>query len=159
MSVADDVDASDSTDSDGYVDMERDSDNEEEEDEEEDYEQQEDEEEENEDEDDGKEPQPIGQGEVVNTLTDDVDTIVDNQPIALPEQGQEMRKHTRLPSAPDPALWPQTPEPHPLPPIPETHPLCGLGQLGLLTPQKLHPAVRALRESEAARNTSGVDVE
>ena len=51
-------------------------------------------EEEDQDEDDGKEPQTIGQGEMVNTSADDVDTIIDDQPIVLPEQGQEMREHT-----------------------------------------------------------------
>ena len=48
----------------------------------------------NEDEDDGKEPWTIGQGEMVNTLADNVDTMVDNQPTVLSEQRQEMCKHT-----------------------------------------------------------------
>jgi hypothetical protein len=55
------------------VDMERDGDDEVEEDEEKD-----DEEEGDEDEDDGKEPRTIGQGEMVNTSADNVDTMVDD---------------------------------------------------------------------------------
>jgi hypothetical protein len=51
-------------------------------------EQEEDVKEEDEDEDDGKEPQMIGQGEIINTSADDVDTMVDEQPIVLPEQAQ-----------------------------------------------------------------------
>jgi hypothetical protein len=43
---------------------------------------------------------------MVNTVADDVQTIVDNQPIVLPQQGQEIREHTPLPqhlaSAPQP---------------------------------------------------------
>jgi len=71
------------------------------------------------DEDDGKEPRTIGQGEMVNTSTDDADTMVDNEPNVLPEQdqemaqGQEMREHTPRPQPPAPASWPQTPEPPP----------------------------------------------
>jgi hypothetical protein len=38
-------------------------------------------EEEDENDDDGKEPWTIGQGEMVNSSADDVDTIVDDQPI------------------------------------------------------------------------------
>ena len=37
------------------------------------------------DEDDGNEHLTIGQGEVVRTLADNVDTMVDNEPIVLPE--------------------------------------------------------------------------
>jgi len=48
-------------------------------------EQEEDEEEEDEDEDDGKKPRTIGQGEMVNTSAENVDTMVDDQPIVLPE--------------------------------------------------------------------------
>jgi hypothetical protein len=86
----------DSIDLDGDVNMERDSDDDEEEDEEEEDEEKEDEEvvdnkdedeEEDKKEDGGKELQTIGQGEMVNTSADDVDTIVGNQPIMLPEQG------------------------------------------------------------------------
>jgi len=54
-------------------------------------------EEEDMDEDDGKEPQTIGQGEMVNTSADDVDTMVDDQPIVLPEQCQEMREQIPRP--------------------------------------------------------------
>jgi hypothetical protein len=44
-------------------------------------------EDEEEDEDNGKEPRTIGQGEMVNTSADDVDTMVDDEPTVLPEQG------------------------------------------------------------------------
>jgi hypothetical protein len=36
----------------------------------------------------------IGQEQMVNSSADEIDTRVDNQPIVLPEQGQEMREHT-----------------------------------------------------------------
>jgi hypothetical protein len=53
--------------------------------------------EEDQDEDDGKEPRTIGQGEMVNSLADDADTMEDDQPTVLPEQGQEMCEHTPRP--------------------------------------------------------------
>jgi hypothetical protein len=96
---------------------------------------------------------------MVNTLADDVDTMVDDQPIVLPEQGQDMREHTPRPQPPAPAPRPQTPEPRPRPQTPETHPLRGLEHLGLVTPQNPRLAVPTLREAEAARNTSDVDVD
>ena len=156
------MDAPDGVDLDGDVDMEWDGD-----DDEEDYEEKEDEEEVEEeedeegdqDEDDGKEPRTLCQGEMVNTSTDDVYTMVDNQPIVLPEQGQEMREHTPWPQPRAPAPRPQTPEPHPRQQTPETHPLSGLEHLGILTPQKPHLVVPTLREAEPARNTSDVDVD
>jgi hypothetical protein len=40
-----------------------------------------------EDEDNGKEPLTIGQGEMVNISADHVDTMVDDEPTVLPEQG------------------------------------------------------------------------
>jgi len=66
--------------------MERNGDDEEEEvEEEEDEEEHEDEDEDkDEDEDDGKEPRMIVQGEMVNTLADDIDTMVENQPPGPP---------------------------------------------------------------------------
>jgi len=156
MRMEDDVDAPDGVDLDGDVDMERDGDDEEEEDE---KKEDEEEEEVDEDEDDGKEPRTIGQGEMVNTSADDVDTMVDDQPIVLPEQCQEMREHTPRPQPPAPAPRPQTPDPRPRPRTPETHPLSGLEHLGLVTPQKPRPAVPTQREAEAAGNTSDVDVD
>jgi len=167
MRMKDDVDALDGVDLDSNVDMERDGDNDEEGDEEEKDEEkedeeeveEEDEEEEEEDKDDGKEPRTIGQGEIINTSADDVATMVDDQPIVLPEQVQELREHTTQPQRPAPAPRPQTPEPRPLPRTPETHPLSGLEHLGLVTPQKPRLAVPTLREAEAAGNTSAVDVD
>jgi len=150
------VDAPSGVELDGNVDMERDGDNEEEEDEEEEDEEEDDEEEEDEeeeddedkdekeededddqdeDEDDGKEPRTIGQGELVNTSADDVDTMADDQPIVLPAQGQEMRENTPWPQPPGPAPGPQTPEPRPQPRTAETHPLRGWEFLWLVTLQ------------------------
>jgi hypothetical protein len=149
MRMEDDVDAPDGVDLDGDVDMERDGDDQVEEDEQE-------EDEEEEEEDDGKEPRTIGQGEMVNTWADDVDTMVDDQPIVLPEQGQEIREPLPQPPAPAPQL--QTLEPHPRPRTSETHPLSGLEHLGLVTPQKPRPAVPSLHEAEAAGNSLDVDV-
>jgi hypothetical protein len=68
---------------------------------------------EDQDEDDGKDPRTLGQGEVVNTSADDVDSIVGNQPIVLPEQGEGMHEHTPQPDPPAPAPRPHTPEPCP----------------------------------------------
>jgi len=116
-------------------------------------------EEEDKDEDDGKEPRTIGQEEMVNTSADDEDTMVDDQPIMLPEQCQEMREHTPRPQPLAPAPRPQTPDPRPRPQTLETHPLSGLEHLGLVKPQKPRPAVPTQREAEAARNTSDVDVD
>jgi len=116
MPLEDDVDAPCGVELGSDVDMERDIDDEEEdeveEDEEEEAEEEEDEDvEEDEGEDDGKEPWTIGQGEMVNTSADDVDTIVDNQHIVLPEQRQAMRRHNTLPQPPAPAPWPHTLQP------------------------------------------------
>jgi hypothetical protein len=110
------VDAPDDHDLEGDVDMEMDRDDEEEEDEQEENGKEEEEEEEDEDkekdkdEDDGKEPRMIGQGEIVNTSADDIDTMVDDQPIMLPEQGQEMHGQTARPKPLAPAPRPQIPE-------------------------------------------------
>ena len=158
-----DVDTPDCVDLDGYVGMETDADDEEEEDEEEEDETEEEEvdeeEEEDEDEDDGKEPWTIGQGEIVDTSADDVNTMVDDQPILLPKQGQKMGEHTPPPPPQAPAPRPQTPDPRPRPLTQETHPLSVLQYLGLMTPQKPRPAVPTLREAQAAGNTSDVDVD
>jgi hypothetical protein len=162
MRMEDDVDAPDGVDLDGDVDMERDGDDEEGEDEKKEDEEEEvvDEDQvEDKDEDDGKEPRTIGQGEMVNSSADDVETMVDDQPIVLPEQCQVMREHTPRPQPPAPAPRPQTPDPRPRPRTPETHPLSGLEHLGLVTPQKPRPAVPTQREAEAAANTSDVDVD
>jgi len=147
--MVDDVEALDSVDLDRDVDMQRDSDNEEEDDEEED----------DEDEHYGKEPRTIGQGEMENTSADHVDIMVDDQPIVLPEEGQKMHEHTPRPQHLVPAPRPQTPESCLQPRSPETHPLSGLEHLRLETPQKPHPAVPTLGESEASGNTSDMDVD
>jgi hypothetical protein len=85
MRMENDVDSPDSVDLDGDVDMKRDSDDAE----------KHNEEAEDKDENDGKEPRTIGQGKMVNTSCVDVHTMVDDQPIVLPEQGQEMHDHTQ----------------------------------------------------------------
>jgi len=90
MRMEDDVDAPDSIDLDGNVDMKRDGYQDGEQGEEEEDEPKEDEnvveeededEEQDKDEDDGKEPLMIGQGEMDNTSADNVDTMVDDQAI------------------------------------------------------------------------------
>jgi len=96
---------------------------------------------------------------MVNTSADDADTMVDDEPTVLPEQGQEMRGHTPRPQPPAPAPRPHTLEPPPRPRTPETNTLSGLEFLGLLTPQKPCPGAPTLQEAEAAGNTLDVDVE
>jgi len=161
MRMEDDVDAPDGVDLDGDVDMERDGEDEEDEEEDDEKEEEEvdEEEDEDEDEDNGKEPRTIGQGEMVNTSADDTDTMVDDQPTGQPEQGQEMCEYTPQPQPLAPAPRPQTLEPRPQPRTLETHTLSGLEFLGHVTPHKPRPVAPTLRESEAARNTSDVDVD
>jgi len=119
----------------------------------------EDEEEEDEDEDDGKEARTIGQRDIIYTLADNVDTIVDNQPIVLPEQGQKMHKHTPHPHPPAPAPRPQTLQLHPQQQTPATHLLSGCVYLRLLIRRKPRPAVTTLEEAVAAGSTVHVDVD
>jgi len=158
-------DSDDEAEEDRVEDEEQEEDTEEEEKEEEEAEEEEEEEEEDQDEkedeneDDGKEPRTIGQGEMVNTSAEDVDTMVDNQPIALPEQAQELHPYTQRPQPPAPSPRPQTPEPHPPLQTLESHTVGGLGFLGLLTPQKPCPAVLTLGGAGAARQTFDVDVD
>jgi hypothetical protein len=96
---------------------------------------------------------------MVNSSADNADTMVDDEPTVLPEQGQEMREHTPQPQPPVPAPWAETPERPPRPQTLETHSLSGLEFLGLVMPQKPHPAAPTLREAEAAGNTSDVELE
>jgi hypothetical protein len=157
--MQDDVDALDGVDIDSDVDMERDSadgEDAEEEDEKEEVVVDEDEEE---DENNGKEPRMIGQGEMVNSSADDVDTMVDDDPTVLHKQNQEMCLHTPRPQPLAPGPWPQTPEPPPRSRTLETHTLSGLEFLGLVTPQKPLPAAPTLRDAEADGSTLDVDVE
>ena len=117
------MDTLDGVDLDGDVVMERDGndaaeDNEEKKDENKEDEEEEvvvvdEDKEEDKDDDDGKEPWTIGQGEMVNILADDVDTMVDHWPIVLPEQGHKMCEHTPREQPPPPAARPLTPDPHP----------------------------------------------
>jgi hypothetical protein len=96
---------------------------------------------------------------MVNLSADDVDTMVDDQPILLNEQGQKMRKHTPWRQHMVPAPRSQTPERCLSPRNPEPAPLMGLEHMGLLTPQKPRPAMPTLEEAEAARNTSDMNVD
>jgi len=155
MRLKDDGDAPDGIDLDGDVHMIKDGDDEVEEDEEEEDEEEEDKEQEDEDEEedkdevDGKEPQTLGQGVMVNQSADNVDTIVEDQPIVLPEQGQKMWEHNQWPHSPECRTWPWTPE---------THPFSKLEHLGLVRPPKPRSVVPTLREVDDAWNTSDVDV-
>jgi hypothetical protein len=110
-------------------------------------------------EDDGKEPQTIGQGEMVIISADDVDTMVDDKPIAPPVQGQQMREHTTRPQPPAPSPLSETLDTRPPTRIPETHPLSGLRHFRLVTPPQSPPEMPTLREAEAAGNFSDVDVD
>jgi len=96
---------------------------------------------------------------MVNTWADKVDTLVNDQPMVLSEEGQGMRTHTPRTQPPAPAPGPHSAEPRPQPCTPETDPLSGLEHLVRVTPQKPHPAVPPLQEADAATNTSDVDVE
>ena len=112
------MDAPDGVDSEGDVDIEKnwDGDEEEDEDEEKDdeeVEEEDQEEEEDKDEDDGNEPRTIGQGEMVITSADDVDTVVDNQTVVQPEHGQEIREHIPRPQPAVAATRQQPTEPRP----------------------------------------------
>ena len=144
MRMEDELDALCGVDLDGNVDMQREGDDEKEEDEEEEHGEEEEDEDEDEDEDDGKEPQKIGQGEMVNILADKVDIMVHYQPIVLPEQGQEMRDHTLQLQPLMPAPLPQSSESRPPLRTPETHPLSELECLGLATLYKPHRAAPTL---------------
>jgi len=162
MRMEDDVDAPDGVDLDGHVYIEKNGDDEEEKDEEEEIkvvEDEKEEEEENEDEDDGKKPQTISQGEIVNTSADDIDTMVEHQPIVLPDQGLEMHKHTPRPQSLASDQPPQTPERSPQPSMPETDSPSRLENLRLVTLQKPRLVVPSLQEDQAAGITSDVDVD
>jgi len=111
------------------------------------------------DEDDGKEPGTIGQGQMVSTSADDVDTMVKDHPNVLAEEGNKMCDHTQWPYCLAPATWPQTQEPHPRPQTLQTHPVSGLKDLGLVMAQRSHSAVPTRLQDKAARNNIVVDVD
>jgi len=121
-------------------------------------EEEEEKEEEDENVNDGKEPRTIGQGEIVTTSADNVDAMIVNQPIMIPEQGQEMEKHTPGPQLPEPAPWPETPQPCPPPQTPEIHPLTWLESFGLVMAQICCAGLPAPQGSEGARITLDVNV-
>jgi hypothetical protein len=138
---------------------------EEEEDEEEDHEKEEEEDHENkdededEDEDDGKEPWTTGQGEMVNTSTDEDETMEDDLPMLQPEQGQETCEHTPQPHPTAPASPPSTPDHRQQPRTLETDPLSALEILWPVTPRTPRTAVPTLCGAVAARNSVDVDVD
>jgi len=164
MRMEDDVDALYSVDLYSDVDMARHGDNEKEEEKyeddvgEKDEDEEDEDKEEDEDEDDGKEPQTIDLGDMVNTSAYDVDTMSDNQPIMLPEQGQERCKSTPQPQPPVTTPQTQTLDPHRWPRYPETHLLSGLLSVGPVMRQDPRPQVPPLRDADAAGNSSDVDV-
>jgi len=141
--------------------MERDGDNEEDDEDGEDAEEHDDEEEKEEDqgEDDGKQPRMSGQGEMVNPSDDDVDTMVDVEPIVLRKQGPEMAEHTPRAQLAPRAPRPHTAEPRTRPQTPETHLHSGAEVLVLMMAKKPHPVVPTLRRAEEAWNTCDVDVD
>jgi len=161
LCMEDDVDTVLGIDLDVNVDMEMHCDDEEEDNEErkdQEKDEEEEDEEEDENEDNGKEPQMIGQGEMEKTSSDDVDTMVDNQPTVLPEQGQEFREHTPYPQPPLSALRPATPDPRLRPRTWENHTLSRLECLGLVLLQKPGPAVPTLPEDEGAGKPMDINV-
>jgi hypothetical protein len=108
--MEDDVDEADGVDLGGVVDMQKDGNDDEGEYEaqadKEEVEEEDEDEEEDQDEDDSKEPRTLGQGEIVHTSADDVDILVNDEPVVVPDQAQQMRAHTPLPQ-------PQVRAPHP----------------------------------------------
>jgi hypothetical protein len=76
----------------------------------------------------------MGEREMINTSADDTDTMVDDQPSALPKHAQEMLENTPWVQALAPTAQPETPEPHTRQQTPETHTPSGLEFLGLVTP-------------------------
>jgi len=159
--MEDEVDALDGIGLGDDVDMDRDSVYADEEDEEEkdDEEKDEDKEERDENDDDGKELRTIGQGEMGNTVADDVDTMVDEQLILLPAQGQEILEHTPWPRPIAPTPRPPTPEPRSQLRTLQTQPPSRPENMDLVMLPKPLVLVPTLRETEAAGNTSDMDVD
>ncbi|KAF8538641.1 hypothetical protein BDD12DRAFT_805955 [Trichophaea hybrida] len=122
MPMEGDVDTPGGTDLDDYVDME--------------VKKEEDMVEEDKDEDDGKETRTIGQGEMVYISAEDVDTMVDDRAIVIPEQGKEMIQIRPRPRPPVPTPLPDIPDPGAPPPTPETHHLSRLEHIWLMWAQK-----------------------
>jgi len=81
---------------------------------------------------------------MVKTSANDVDTMVDDQPFVLPQQGQEICEYSPTQRHLSPAPLPQTPELRPQHRTPETYPLSGLDDVWLVMPLKPLPAVPSL---------------
>jgi len=96
---------------------------------------------------------------MVYSSADDVDTMIDDQPIVLPEQGQEIREPTPWPQPPASASRPKTPELLPGSRTPETHPLGQFEIFGLVTPLQPHGAVPTLQLAEAPGNSSDLHMD
>jgi hypothetical protein len=96
---------------------------------------------------------------MIHTSADDVDTMVDDQPIMLPAQRLLMREYTPPPQPRAPAPWPETPKHRPRPRTPETHLITGLEHLRLMMLQRPPLAVPTLGGGEAAASTLDVDVQ
>jgi hypothetical protein len=101
----------------------------------------------------------IGQEDMVKMSAGDVATLVDDQPLAIPEQGQGIREHTTRSQPLAPGELRQSLETRPRPRTPETNPLSGLEHLGYVTPQKHHHTVPTHPEDEAAGNCFNVDLD
>jgi hypothetical protein len=96
---------------------------------------------------------------MINVLAEDVDTMVVDQPNALPEQSQEMCRYTQWPQPLAPDTPPQILEPCPQPRTQVTDLLCDVELLVLGMAQKPRPAVQTQQESEVAKQTMDVDME
>jgi len=70
----------------------------------------------------GQLPPKIGQWEMVHSSDNNVDTMVHDQPIVLPEQSPEISEHTSWPQHAPPAPQPHTSEPLPWPCPDEKYP-------------------------------------
>jgi len=93
------------------------------------------------------------------TWSDDVDTMVDDEPIVLSEHSQEMCEHTPQPEHPAPPRWLQTLESCAELHTPENYSLSGQDHLGHVMLQKPRPPVPSLLHGDPAGNTSVVHLD
>jgi len=85
--------------------------------------------------------------------------MVGDQPIVLPEQGEESYKHIPQPRPLAPAQQPQTLDPHPQPQAQVTHLFSRPEFSMVVIALNAHPAAPTMRAAEAAGNKSSVDVD
>jgi hypothetical protein len=95
---------------------------------------------------------------MVYTLADNVDTMIDNQRIVLPEQGQEMGEHTPCPQPLEPAPRPGTLDPGLRLQTPETSLLSWLEYLWCLKMQNPRLEEPTLLEVDPPRSSSDMDM-